>query len=143
MTALHINDELRDNRTEVARWRVADPVVRDGYVKLFDRTLHREEQTACLAGRLLWWSRCGEPSGRAVAGHPHSIARVFTVPMATSFHGSGLRDAARRLGQDRIGKVDGSAEHAPADRSFERSRRGLGAGGTGWSSPDAGQAGPA
>jgi LysR family transcriptional regulator, nitrogen assimilation regulatory protein len=27
----------------------------------------------------------GEPSGRAVVGLPHSIARVLTVPMATSF----------------------------------------------------------
>jgi len=43
VTALRLHDELRERRAKVARWRVADPVVRDGYVKLFDRTKGQDE----------------------------------------------------------------------------------------------------
>lgn len=43
MTTLLINDELRERGAKTARWRVVDPVVRDGFVKLFDREKHIEE----------------------------------------------------------------------------------------------------
>lgn len=43
MTMLRFNDELRERGATVARWRVADPIVRDGMVKLYDRTTRREE----------------------------------------------------------------------------------------------------
>lgn len=43
MTTLLMHDELREKGSTEARWRVADPAVRDGCIKLFDRQTRKEQ----------------------------------------------------------------------------------------------------